>query len=54
MEYEHILTLCQGFEPLFRSSDLDPHQGEKPNPDPRQIKIRIQIRILTRFMVIKK
>jgi hypothetical protein len=44
MEYEPILALFQGFEPLFDSEDLDPDQGEKSNPDPHQIKIRIRIR----------
>jgi hypothetical protein len=39
MEYEPILVLFQGFEPLFRSSDPDPdpHQGEKSDPDQHQI-----------------
>jgi hypothetical protein len=35
-EYEPILALFQGFEPLFKATDPDPHQGE--NPDPHQIK----------------
>ncbi len=38
MEYEPMLTLFQGFEPLFGSEDLYPdpypHQGDKSNPDP--------------------
>jgi hypothetical protein len=29
-----ISALFQGFEPLFRSKDLDPHQGDKSDPDP--------------------
>ncbi len=33
------------FEPLLRSWYLDPHQGDKSDPDPHQIKIRIRIRI---------
>jgi hypothetical protein len=47
MEYEPILALFQGFEPLLRSWDLDPdqHQDEKSDPNPHQIKIRIRIRI---------
>jgi hypothetical protein len=51
MEDAPIQALFQGFEPFFGSEDLDPdldpHQGEKSNPDPlpHQIKIRIWIRI---------
>jgi hypothetical protein len=46
MEYETILALFQGFEPLFESKDLDldSHQDEKSDPDPHQIKIRNRIR----------
>jgi hypothetical protein len=45
-EYESILAPFQGFEPLFGSQDVDPdsHQGEKSDPDPHQIKIRIRIK----------
>jgi hypothetical protein len=41
----------QGFEPLFRSLDLDPQQGEKSDPDPHKIKISIRIRIQIRIRV---
>ncbi len=40
MEYEPILALFQGFGPLFKAMDLDPHpdphQGEKSNPNAHQ------------------
>jgi hypothetical protein len=52
MEYRPILTLFQGFEPLFRSWDLDqdPHQGKKSNPDPQQIIVRIRAARLPKKM----
>jgi hypothetical protein len=36
------LSTLQGLEPLFGiwDLDLDPRQGEKPDPDPYQINIR--------------
>jgi hypothetical protein len=43
MEYEPILALFQGFEPLFGSLDLDPDHGEKSDPDLHKIKIIIRM-----------
>ena len=56
MEYEPIFVLFQGYEPLFRSQDLDPdpHQGEKSDPDQHQIKIRIPICIRIHIRVISR
>ncbi len=48
--FEHFF---RGFEPLFKSQDLDPdpHHSEKSDPDPHQIIIRIRIGVIRRIRI---